>query len=59
MYFLLDILFGRAEQKQTRDLQLLYILSSLTYQFFFFFEAHVLAAEMKQILATVLTLICK
>lgn len=35
MYFLLDILFERADQNQTRDLKLLYILSSLTYQCFF------------------------
>lgn len=59
MYFLLDILFERADQKQTCDLKLLYILSSFTYQFIFFFEAHVLAAEMKQILATFLSLIWK
>lgn len=60
IYFLFDILFERADQKQTCDLQLVYIspiflylpgFSSLRNVFF--------AAEMKQILTTVLTLIWK
>lgn len=58
MHFLLDILFERADQSEhmTYNCFISYLLFLTS---FFFFVAHVLAAEMKQILATVLTLIWK
>lgn len=59
MYFLFDILLARADQKETCDLQLVYVnfiflcLSGFSLRYVFF------ASEMKQILITVPILIWK
>lgn len=59
MYFLFDILFERADQKETCDLQLVYINSIFLYSPGSSSLRDVFAAEVKQILTTVLTLIWK
>lgn len=60
MHLLFDLLFERADQKETCDLQLVYIKLIFLYLPGFSSLRHVLfAAEMKQPLTTVLTLIWK
>lgn len=58
MYFRFDILFEGADQKETCDLQLVYINPIFLYSPGSSLR-DVFAAEVKQILTTVLTLIWK